>query len=157
MTGIVLLKQLSFTRIYTLGRLQQSMEGEWDTQPAGFNNTIRWNAGHTFVSMETLVQKAVPDYKPVNAEWIPLFKPGSSPTDWEVEPPSNEKLLTALQEQPERILSVLQGKLSNSLTEPMHLGKMHTMETVEAIVQFAVWHEGIHSGVIHALNRMTGE
>src|SRR6185437_7818224 len=113
----------------------QSKEEEWDTQPSGFNNTIRWNVGHIFVLTETLVQRALPDYEPVNSEWIPLFVPGTSPANWEVEPPSNEELLAALQEQPERILSVLQGKLSNSISEPMHIGKMHTMETVEAIIQ----------------------
>ena len=91
--------------MYTLGRLQKSPEGKWDTQPEGFNNTIRWNAGHIFVSMETLIQKAIAGIQPVNPEWIPLFVSGTSPSKWEVEPPSNEEFLAALKEQPERILA----------------------------------------------------
>ena len=81
------MNQLKFTRIYTLGRLVKSKAEAWDAQPTGFNNTIRWNAGHIFVTMETLVQKAVEGYELVNPEWIPLFVSGSGPNDWEGECP----------------------------------------------------------------------
>ena len=145
------------TRMYTLGRLKNSKEEAWDTQPNGFNNTIRWNAGHIFVSMEALVQKALGEYEPVNPEWIPLFVTGTSPEGWGENVPSNEELLAALKEQPARIVAALEGNLGNVLAEPMSIGPMHTMETAEAIVQFAVWHEGVHAGMIHGLNRVTAE
>ena len=76
------------TRMYTLGRLKNSKEEAWDTQPNGFGNTIRWNAGHIFVSMEALVQKALGEYEPVNPEWIPLFVTGTSPAGWGENVPS---------------------------------------------------------------------
>jgi len=148
------MNQLKFTRIYTLGRLVKSKEEAWDAQPTGFNNTIRWNAGHIFVTMETLIQKAVEGYEPVRPEWISLFVSGSGPNDWEGNAPSTEELLTALEEQPERVVKALEGKLSNTLQEPMSIGPLHTMVTVEAVVQFAVWHEGVHAGMINALNRL---
>jgi uncharacterized damage-inducible protein DinB len=140
----------------TLGQLQKSPEGKWDAQPEGFSNTIRWNAGHIFVSMEGLLQKAVPEYNPVNPEWIPLFVTGSSPSKWEGEPPSNEELLTALKAQPERIADFLEGKLDQTLVEPVQIGNIHTMETLDAVVQFIVWHEGVHAGLIQGLNRVVG-
>ena len=155
MIDISTLKQLSFARTATLGQLQKSPEGKWDTLPEGFSNTIRWNAGHVFVSMEALLRKAMPEYKPVKPEWIPLFVSGTSPSKWEVEPPSNEEILTALQEQPERILSYLEGKLDKTLEEPVQIG--HTMETLDAVVQFIVWHEGVHTGLIQGLNRVVGK
>lgn len=157
MIDIETLKQLSFTRVYTLGRLKQSKEEAWDVKPNGFNNTIRWNAGHIFVTMETFVQKALPDYAPVNPEWIPLFVTGSSPEGWEGNIPSNEELLVALKEQSARVIEALQDNLDKTLQEPMSIGSWHTMETVEAITQFAVWHEGVHAGMIDGLNRVTGE
>ena len=157
MIDIATLKQLNLARTYTLGRLKQSKEEAWDTKPAGFNNTIRWNAGHIFVSMETLVQKALANYTPVNPEWIPLFVTGSSPEGWEGNVPSNEELLAALKAQPARVMAALEGNLGNTLAEPMSIGPIHTMETAEAVVQFAVWHEGIHAGIIDGLNRVTGE
>lgn len=140
-----------------MGYLKKSRDEAWDIQPNGFNNTIRWNAGHIFVSMEALVQKALGDYKPVNPEWIPLFVTGSSPEGWGGHVPSNEELLEALKEQPARVVAALEGNLGNVLTESMSIGPMHTMETVEAIVQFVVWHEGVHSGIINGLSNITAE
>ncbi|MFJ7934123.1 DinB family protein [Sporosarcina sp. NPDC096371] len=151
------LKQLNLARMYTLGRLESSKDEAWDIKPNGFNNTIRWNVGHIFVSMEVLVQKALADYQPVRPEWIPLFVTGSSPEGWGENVPSNEELLAALKEQPARIMEALEGNLGNVLAEPMSIGPMHTMETAEAIVQFAAWHEGVHAGIIHGLNCVTAE
>lgn len=157
MSDIETLNQLNFSRMYTLGRLKQARAEAWDTKPNGFNNTIRWNAGHIFVSMEAFVQKALSEYEPVNPEWIPLFVTGTNPEGWGKNVPSNEELIAALKEQPARIVAVLEGNLGNVLVEPMSIGPMHTMDTVEAIVQFIVWHEGVHAGTIHGLNRVTAE
>ena len=157
MIVIETMNQLKFTRIYTLGRLVKSKAEAWDAQPTGFNNTIRWNAGHIFVTMETLIQKAVEGYEPVHPEWISLFVSGSGTNDWEGNAPSTDELLAALEEQPERVVKALEGKLSNTLQEPMSIGPLHTMVTVEAVVQFAVWHEGVHAGMINALNRLASE
>ncbi len=143
--------------MHALRQLQQSPENKWDTQPEGFSNTIRWNAGHIFVTMEALIQKAMPEYNLVNPEWIPLFVTGSSPSKWEGEPPSNEELLTALKAQSERIVAFLEGKLDQTLAEPVQIGNIHTMETLDAVVQFIVWHEGVHAGLIQGLNRVVGK
>ena len=147
--------QLNFARIYTIGKIKQSNEAAWDVKPSGFNNTIRWNTGHVYATMESFTKRAIPSYEPVNSEWLPLLVPGTNPDKWEVEPPTMEELVSALEKQPERIKTVLEHNMQNQLTEPMAIGKMHQMNTVEAIVQFMVWHEGIHAGIIHALNRAT--
>ncbi|NYF23290.1 DinB family protein [Sporosarcina sp. JAI121] len=157
MITIETLNQLKFTRIYTLGRLVKTRAEAWDAQPKGFNNTVRWNVGHIFVTMETLIQKAVGDYEPVHPEWIPFFVSGSSPDDWEGNVPSTDELLVALEEQPERIIKAIEGKPSDALQEPMSIGPLHTMVTIDAVVQFAIWHEGVHAGMINALNHLTGD
>ena len=151
------LNQLNFARIYTLGRISQVKEETRDLQPTGFHNTIRWNVGHVYVNAEVLTQKAIPTYEIVHPEWVPLFVPGTKPNDWDVEPPTSEELVIALKEQTERIKAVLDNNLSNILIESMSIGNLHEMKTVEALVQFMVWHEGVHAGIIHALNRATGE
>jgi len=154
---LVILNQLNFARIYTQGRLQSVKPEQWDIQPEGFNNTIRWNVGHLFISLESFVKQVVPSYEPVHPEWIPLFKGGTKPADWTGEPPTNEDLLAALAEQPARVIEVLTGKLDQSLPEPMKIGNMLEMATVESVIQFAVWHEGIHAGIIYALNKVTSD
>lgn len=151
------LNQFSFARIYTLGRIKQVKDSAWDIQPPGFNNTILWNVGHIYVNAEILAQKEIPSYEIVHPEWLPLFVPGTKPSDWNVEPPKSGELVSALKEQTERIKGVLDNNLSNVLIESMSIGNLHEMNTVEALVQFMVWHEGVHAGIIHALNRATCE
>lgn len=151
------LNQLNFARIYTLGRISQVNDVSWDTQPTGFNNTIRWNVGHIYVNAEILTQKAIPTYEIVHPEWAPLFIPGTKPGDWTMEPPTSDELVSALKEQTGRIKAVLENNFSHTLTESMSIGNLHEMKTVEALVQFMVWHEGVHAGIIHALNRATSE
>ena len=154
MSVIETLNQMNFTRVYTLGRLSQSGETEWDTQPRGYNNTIRWNAGHIFVTMEYFVNLVIDEYETVNPKWIPFFVTGTSPASWEGDVPSNEEILTALREQTARITKDVEGKLEEPIAEPIKIG-LHTMTTVGAIVQFVVWHEGVHAGMINGLNRTT--
>ena len=146
------LDQLNFARVYTLGRIKQSDLSKWDSQPPGFHNTIRWNVGHIYIQMELLTKKAVPTYEVVHPDWVPFFVPGTSPKEWKDEPPSTEALVHALEEQAPRIIALLKENLSEYLPEAMQIGTLHTMETVDALVQFIVWHEGVHAGIIHSLN-----
>ena len=61
---------------------------------------------------------------------------------------------SALAEQPDRIKAMLEGNLEKSLAESMKIGNLHEMANVQALVQFAVWHEGIHSGIISSLSKI---
>jgi hypothetical protein len=151
------IEQLKMARMYTMGRLSQVKEDAWDKQPNGFNNTIRWNAGHIYISLEQFVASAVPSYEPLNNEWGAFFGIGTSPVKWEGQAPSKEELLAALQEQLPRAVEALEGQLDLVLPEPIKIGEMLTMGTVDAVIQFSLWHEGVHAGVIHGLNRAIGE
>lgn len=150
------LSQFNFTRIYTLGRLSQSGVKEWDTQPRGYNNTIRWNAGHIFVMTEHFASSVIEDYELVNPKWLPFFVTGTSPNSWEGDVPSNEAILSALKEQKERLIKAFEGKLDEPMKEPIKIGP-HTMSTTGSIIQFVVWHEGVHAGIIEGLNRTTSQ
>ena len=149
------LGQLNFARIYTQGRLQAIHEEQWDIQPQGFNNTIRWNVGHIFTTMESLVKKGIPTYEPVHPEWAQFFKGGTKPADWTLDPPTKEELLAALAQQPARVIDFLTGKLDQEMPEVMKIGKLHDMKTVDAVIQFVIWHEGVHAGLILGLSKIT--
>ena len=154
MSVIAVLNQMNFTRAYTLGRLSRSGEAEWDTQPRGYNNTIRWNAGHIFVTMEYFASLVIEEYETVNPKWIPYFVTGTMPSSWEGDAPSREDILEALGKQAARIIKAFEGKLEEPIAEPIKIGP-HTIATVEAVAQFIVWHEGVHAGIIEGLNRTT--
>ncbi|MBB4822868.1 putative damage-inducible protein DinB [Sporosarcina luteola] len=146
--------QLEFTRHHTLSRLERAQAAAWDEQPEGFNNTIRWNAGHIYSSMEYFISSILPAYTPVHPEWGALFGTGTNPSEWEGQPPSNEVLLEALKEQPRRVSAVVEGKWDEKLAQAITIGPL-TMETVGELVEFVVWHEGTHAGLIDALGRVT--
>lgn len=148
------LNQLKFARIYTLGKLANTEGPKWDLQPEGVNNTVRWNAGHIFVSMENFVQQIDPTYEPVHPEWFPFFMSGTSPMTWDEAAPSEEDILEELKIQPERVIYTLQDKMEQLLPKAMEIGEIHSMTDAESLLHFAIWHEGIHAGVIHVLNNV---
>lgn len=147
------IEQLKFARVYTMGRLAQVTDDVWDKQPTGFNNTIRWNVGHIYCTLENLTSVILPSYERKNVEWNAFFERGTSPAAWEGQIPSNEELIAALQEQTPRIVGALEGKLDQALPEPLKIGNVLTMGTANALIQFATWHEGLHTGVIQGMNR----
>ena len=103
--------------------------------------------------MEILVQKAIPSYNIVHPEWISLFAPGTDPEKWLEVPPSKGELIDSLKDQLDRVLALLAPNLQDYLEDTLEIGNLHSMETVEAIVQFIVWHEGVHAGIIHSINQ----
>lgn len=103
--------------------------------------------------MEALVQKAIPSYNIVHPEWISFFAPGTEPDNWLETPPSKEELIDSLKDQLDCVLALLAPNLQDYLVDTLEIGNLHSMETVEAIVQFIVWHEGVHAGIIHSINQ----
>lgn len=139
----------------TIGRVKRVENDQWDIQPKGFNNNIRWLAGHIFVTVETFVQQHVTSYEPVYPDWIPLFLEGTSPNEWEGEVPSGEEILKALRAQFEWIIPILEDNLEKDAKEPLVIGdNIMSIDTVDGIVQFLSWHEGNHTGSIEALNKL---
>ncbi|MFK4997402.1 DinB family protein [Bacillus sp. N9] len=46
------LKLFKYSRTSTLIALSKIDEKKWDEQPAGYPNTVRWNAGHVYITAE---------------------------------------------------------------------------------------------------------
>ncbi|KZE36907.1 hypothetical protein AV656_14105 [Bhargavaea cecembensis] len=144
------IQQMKFARGYTLGQLKQLEGADWDQKHPGFSNNIRWNAGHIFVSLENFTKMINPDYETVNPEWNGLFNTGTSPYSCSEGVPSNDELLSALKEQNDRIAGALEGKLDSQLVQPLEIAG-HRMDTGEKLLQFTVWHEGVHGGILNAM------
>ena len=141
--------------MHTIGRVKRVEDAKWDFQPEGFNNNIRWHAGHIFATVELYLQQSVESYEPVHPDWIPLFTDGTSPDEWGENVPSSEEILAALREQPKWMIPFLEDKLEEKMVEPLVIGNdIMTIDTIEGIVQFLSWHEGTHAGAIDALSRL---
>ncbi|MET3575547.1 DinB family protein [Bhargavaea ullalensis] len=150
------IQQMNFARTYTLGQLKKLAEADWDEIPAGFHNNVRWNAGHIFVSLEGFTKAIAPDYDVQHPDWTPLFTTGTSPSGWNGNAPSNEELLDALKTQTGRIADTLEGKLDSSIANPLNLGG-HELKTGDAVLQFTVWHEGAHAGLLNAFSHILNQ
>ncbi len=139
----------------TMSNLKHLDEAQWDLKPPGFNNTIRWNAGHNFVIVETFLAPEIDGYEIVHPEWVPLFEDGTSPADWDGDVPSSHAIRSALREQVDRI-SVQLGDRDVKLSKPLVIGdNVLEIETLEGMIQFLSWHEGTHAGIINALGKIT--
>lgn len=145
------LKQFELSRFFTLKALENVDERKWDVLPDGFSNTIRWNAGHIYVATESLLHKADNNYEVKNAEWGAFFAPGTRPSEWKEGAPSMADIFAALEDQSSRVIAHFEGNLTDEASEALQIA-FNNMQTVEAIVQFVTWHEGIHSGIIKSFN-----
>ncbi|WP_303967455.1 DinB family protein [Sporosarcina ureae] len=145
------LQQFSMARGYTLGLIKRADEHAWDAQPEGFSNTVQWNVGHIYSLTEDLLNRAMNDYPVDKLEWAEFFAPGTSPSTWPSTPPAKEELIVAMKGQGKRISQLTELQLSHRLNTPISIGKFITLETVEEVLQFLTWHEGMHAGLIDGL------
>lgn len=146
-------QQLYLARGYTLNLLKKVDEDAWDRQPDGFSNTIRWNAGHIYNLAEYILSQALDSYEIIHPEWASYFKAGTSPSDWLELPPSEKELFAAMKDQGKLISELTDEQLGQAVDTPIEIGKFITLHTVDDVLNFLAWHEGIHAGLIDGLSR----
>lgn len=146
------LQMFAYSRTSVLIALQNINESKWDNQPSSFPNTIRWNAGHMYITAEVFLNKADPNYTVMHPEWEKLFIDGTSHLKWLEEPPTKEEIIHALEKQKERILTYSSADLNKdaSETQVFHALSLHT---VEAALQFVTWHDGLHLGILKSMDK----
>ena len=117
--------------------------------PAGFDNNIAWNIGHIIVAQQRLHYALSGNGMLIPDHYLPMYKPGSSPADWEQEPDIAE-LLGFLQELPERLKAdYADGIFHNYQSYTTSTGI--SLNNIEAGIAFNNFHEGLHLGAILAL------
>lgn len=141
-----------YSRTSTLILLKKIDEDKWDLQPEGFPNTIRWNAGHIYSTAEDYLSSADSEYTVRLPEWGGLFLDGTRPSEWPENVPTKQEIITALEEQQERIFNHFKDRMDLDATEARDINGT-LLETVESSLQFVTWHEGIHLGYINAFSK----
>lgn len=144
------LKLFKYSRTSTLILLNNIDESKWDTQPEGYPNNIRWNAGHVYVTAEDFLKDADQNYDVTRPEWDELFLDGTRPSEWGDNVPSKDEIVSALEEQEKRIEEYFKNKLQNKASKVRDINGT-LLDTVDASLQFVTWHEGIHLGVTKSL------
>lgn len=145
------LKQFRLFRRLTLNALSDVGAEKFNIQPDGHPNTILWNAGHLYIAAELLMNKADSDYFIKHSEWAVFFAPGTRPSEWKGNPPAIQEVTSALEEQRDRIPAHFSGKLPDMASESFIIAS-YDMNTVDSLVNFVLYHEGLHCGIIKTLH-----
>ncbi len=125
---------------------------EFMTIPPGFDNNIAWNLGHILVVQQLLHYKLSGLELYVTSEQVGMFKTGTSPADWSVEP-DVEQLVGLLDTLAQRLDADYQeGKFRNFKPYTTSTG-IH-LTTLEDALTFNNFHEGLHFGFILALKNL---
>ena len=151
-----LFQQMRFVRRRTLASLDATTEEVADITPEGFLNNIRWNLGHIYVSQESLLARFSGTDAQLPDKYHQLFNGGTSPAEWPETIPSLQELRQRLELQTERLIDTYEGRLFEEGEEPFNLGGGVVFRTLDEVLNFTVWHEGLHQGTISALKRSQG-
>ncbi len=144
-----LFEQMKMWRNWTIDFLRTIPEEMSDQIPQGHTNSIRWNAGHILVGWDNTMPPAVDMERQLPVAYHLLFPRGSNPKNWTVQPPSMDKLIKQLEQQPILIEQVCMGHLDEPLKESF-LG----MRTLGDMVLFHMNHESLHMGVIKSMKKV---
>ncbi len=152
-----LLKQLQFARQSTIDYVKQLEERRFEVTPKGFNNHIKWNLGHIYVALEKIVFRLTGEKTEFPVNFPELFSPGTSPKEWTMEAPETTELINALEEQLERLDSLLSKRLDNAIPEEYTTSTGLQISTIGDCVNFIIYHEGMHFGIIKSINQVLQE
>jgi uncharacterized damage-inducible protein DinB len=128
--------------------LEETSEEVADQMPQGFNNTIRWNAGHILIVSDVFF-----GLESLPANYKELFWPGTKPSDWTGEVPTLETLTSQLREQTAQLKEAFSNRLEEKLEKPLNFPNNLNIETVGALFSFTNSHESLHLGYMNALKR----
>lgn len=148
-----ILKHAGIFRSLTLKLLESIPESQADIIPAGFHNNIRWNFGHIFTVQEYLVFHFATGEAKLPEGFAGWFNKGTSPADWTTTPPTLAELAGYLKEQTGRIQQTFTGRLGEKAAKPFILREGMQFETIGEIINFTLYHEGLHVGGIKGIQR----
>lgn len=135
------------------GKLLKTLDGVTERQarwaPAGLTNTILWHAGHSYVVVEHLVQRAAGGVPVVPDGWFEVFSWESRPAN--VAPgswPSLAEVMGALKDQHLRLKGVIAG------LDPARLDSEVQQSTPRALIFHGLLDEARHTGEVLLLGKL---
>lgn len=151
----IIWQEVNFARERLLEEVKDVSEEAADQMPEGFRNTIRWNLGHVFVVHESLIAGLAGETPQVPSHYGELFAPGTKPADWGDNVPSLSELREKLEGQINSLQERFGGRLDEKVANTFKPGVLEP-STIGEVLTFALYHEGLHNGVIKGLKRSMG-
>jgi len=147
--------QLKVIRSTTLNAVKELNESQADTVPEGFNNNIRWNLGHVYLSQERFAFAFAQEPMVVPDGFLELFGRDSKPSEWKVQPPTLPALIQLLEDQTSRIEDKLNSRLDEVVSKPLIMPSGLILKTIAEYLTFSMYHEGMHVQTIRMLKRFS--
>jgi len=123
--------------------------------PEGFNNNIRWNLGHVYLSQERFAFAFAQEPMVVPDGFLELFGRDSKPSEWKVQPPTLPALIQLLEDQTSRIEDKLNSRLDEVVSKPLIMPSGLILKTIAEYLTFSMYHEGMHVQTIRMLKRFS--
>ncbi|MBB6731348.1 DinB family protein [Cohnella zeiphila] len=137
-------------RQLVLQHAQAIPEELYDTQPAAFNNTIRWNIGHIVFWMDSYRSLCFSEKSALPPSYAAFFNSGTKPSDWIDAPPSKEELIGQLSRQLDDMADLPLDVMNEPFPSPLQMGPL-TFSLAGELFNFSLLHEAIHLSVIASL------
>ncbi len=147
--------QLAFIRNLTVQFAVQVPIDLVDRIPYGHRNHIRWHLAHMWDVFERYVFHIALQTYPEHDEELKLYGYGSSPENWvDAEIPELAEWIERLAAQPARIEMALTGLLDTTLAEPFTFDNGYTVTTARELLNYGLYHEGLHLSAIRSYLKM---
>lgn len=122
--------------------------------PNGFNNNIRWNAGHVYTILEYSLFSFTKNDPQIPTNYRELFFLGTKPADWPQEGvPSLEELVGQLEDQRRRVQTTFFPLIEEPLPKTFQLPNGTEFLTYVELLSFLNFHEALHIGYVNALKK----
>lgn len=142
----------SFARNANLQMLKAADDKQLDTIPEGFNNSIRWNAGHVLVIVEKVLSHSDSYENVLPGTFFDYFDMGTNPADWKGTPPSPSEIEAVSGKQLQAIEKLLAAE--TELTKPFELLGV-SFTNLTDVMAFLSFHEGMHFTTIKTYLALT--
>ncbi|APY11147.1 hypothetical protein BWZ22_07775 [Seonamhaeicola sp. S2-3] len=118
--------------------------------PKGFNNNIIWNIGHIVVTEQLLANKLSGLPTVIDNSLIEKYRKGTKP-ETKVNKEEVEDIKNLLSKTINNTLENYKKGLYNTFTEYTVSTTGNTLKNIDESLQFILFHEGIHLGIVMAL------
>ncbi|MBO9596973.1 MAG: DinB family protein [Cohnella sp.] len=153
-----LFDQLAKARSLTLKAMDGVTEEMADRIPEGFRNHIRWNLGHLYVVQERFAFQYVglPLHMPDGFK--EQFEYGTTPLSppENATPPTLPELEALLRDQSRRIQDALSHRMQETVDPPYTTSAGFVLGSLEQLLSFNLYHEGMHVSVIRFYKKLLG-
>lgn len=150
MNESILFNQFEMARNSTLHLAQDVTEEIADRVPNGLPNSLRWQLGHVYTSVESILFLATTGSNNLPEGYGKLFGFGSKPSEGQGNLPKIEEIISLLSGQLNRVKETFNGRLDEKLSNPLQFGPVQ-LNSIGEVLAFVTLHEGEHHGRIKAL------